>query len=273
MANGTVALLESFPFDSDFNDDYDDEGYPLYDRAVGARLLRKTLDKMFTTGVWPSPADNLKLSVGTGYTLNVSHGVGIIDGGIGGVFDDGGMDIVLCSEPPRGIVTYAVMLRLDDNDDARGIFVRVAETSGSTPDDPVIEGAVHELRLGYVTMPSGAESIQDGTVTDERGTSVCPYCSPFEDIDMSAVVDEARRQALRVVDSLGRYVDANIGLIASVLDETTAGYLSNRIHALENPTRLTPDQLRYYLGYTTVEPAGWQSDWKTYEQEVADAAE
>lgn len=50
------------------------------------------------------------------------------------------------------------------------------------------------------------------------------------------------------------------------------GYVKWETFASYRDTHLTPDQLRYYLGYTDTEPAGWQTDWKTYEQEVADAA-
>lgn len=84
--------------------------------------------------------------------------------------------------------------------------------------------------------------------------------------------EDYKDKAAQQLAALKTYIDTNKAAIDAALDGSALADVMRRLNALENQTHLTPDQLRYYLGYTDTEPAGWQTDWKTYEQEVADAA-
>ncbi len=229
----TVSLvrLESFTFDSKF-DGWDDQGYPVYDRAVGSAMFREALAKIFSSGVFPLPADGMRLVRGEGMALRVLPGAAVIDGGIGAVPPDGA-DLALGEAPLRGARTYAVFARLDDNDDRRSLYVRLAEAMGSEPPEPEsVDGVVRELRLGYLRMPSNATSAEDGELVDERGTAACPFAAPFEEIDVSFVLDEARRKADLELDRFMAILQANLGLIESALDGSAAGNLQVQINQL-----------------------------------------
>lgn len=230
--------LESFPFTSNVSG-YTDIGRPVYDRAVGSRILRGAFSKFFGTGIFPNPAENLKISrAESGLAIIVGMGYAIIDGGIGGVENEEGLYVKLADSAPTATTTYSVFCRLDDDFDKRSLYIRVSDSAGTVPSEPVVAGTVHELRLGYVTVPSGALSIDAATIVDERGTSVCQYAAPFESIDMSAVIEEARRQAGIELESLGSYIEANVGLVQSALDGTTAGYLQGQINEAVKKTDL-----------------------------------
>lgn len=224
--------LQSFPFTSVYND-YDEKGRPIYDRAVGSKMLRHAFAQFFSSGIFPQPSDNLMLRRGSGFDVVVSYGEAIIDGAFGGVDDVNGKAFTLMTEPPRGSKTYAFFVRLDDNFDKRSLYIRVAETAGSAPAEPeAVEGAVSELRLGYVTFPSNAASVEDATLVDERGLAVCPYAAPFEDIDVSHILDEVRRTAGMELDSFMRILSDNLSFIASAIDGTAAGNLQAQINQL-----------------------------------------
>ena len=66
----SLTRVDSFPFDSRA-DGYDADGYPVYDRAVGASLLRSTFAKFFSDGVFPSPGDALQIAKDYGRHIGV----------------------------------------------------------------------------------------------------------------------------------------------------------------------------------------------------------
>lgn len=269
-----LTRIESFPFDSRF-DGFDDEGYPVYDRAVGARMLRSAFAQFFADGVFGSDPGAFAIEAADGLSVTVAPGVAIINGAIGAVYEDAA-PVKLDDGPTVGTACYAVFLRYDGNDDHRSLYIRTERGdygADPAPPEPESGAEVRELRIGHVTVPSNSTDLSSATIVMEKGSAVCPYAAPFEEIDVAGVFDHVREQAGDELAAVADYVSSNIALVQSALDETTAGYLDGRVYALEHPTKLTPDQLRYYLGYTAEEPAGWQTDWKTYEQEVADAAE
>lgn len=233
-----IARLESFPFDSKA-DGYDADGYPVYDRAVGALLLRKTYEKFFTDGVFGTPADALQIAKGdSGLYITVKPGIFIIKGAMGGVIDDD-LSILLDTAAPQGNIAYGVMLHYDENDTAntgRSLSIRIVRGSASaSPQPPAPDQTspgICEYRLGYVTVPSGATDLSGATVTNEKGTSTCPYAAPFEEIDLSEVVEDARNQAQEVTDAFLVYAQQYYDLVASAIDDTTAGYLMEMINSI-----------------------------------------
>ena len=236
--------LESFPFDSKLSG-YDDYGYPVYDRAVGAGMLRVTLRQFFADGVFGSPADAWRIERGEGLAVTIRPGTAIIDGAVASLTEPA--TLKLADEPPKGIVTYAVMLRNDSNSEFRSLYLRVAESEpGMGAQGPESgDAAVTEYRLGYVTVPSVAEDLADAVVVNEKGTAACPYAAPFERIDVDDVLAGVREQAGDRYAEFMAYLDKNIAFIASAIDGDAAGHLSNRISALEAP--IDDDELARYM--------------------------
>lgn len=226
--------LESFPFDSD-PDGYDAYGYPVFDRAVSARTYRYSLEQFFTDGVFGTPANALQISKGTGLNVVIQPGIGIIRGGIGGVFDDPAT-LELDTAAPQGNVAYAIMLRCDDNDDKRSLYLHVEKGTADAnpiPPEPTVTDIIKDLRLGYVVVPSGATDLSSATVTNEKGQTVCPYAAPFEEIDVDGIVSDFRVSANEALSALLNYFDNYRGVVDSALDDTEAGYLQQQITAIQ----------------------------------------
>lgn len=269
MAEGILTRMESFPFDSRF-DGYDGDGYPVYDRAVGSLMLRETYKKFFTNGVFPSPGTALAITKGaSGLTVLVNPGIAIINGAMGGVVDNDPLELTLDTAAPQGNVCYAIMLRYDNTGDRRSLYFNVVKGEPQespvppTPDTTTPE--VYELRLGYITVLSGSTNVSEATVTNEKGTSVCPFAAPFVDLDMSYITEDAKQKAEEAmiyfrnvlqeawqdygqtamddINDLRAEINTYMGLIQSALDETTAGNLQNQINQLSEPQVLTNEEI------------------------------
>lgn len=264
-----MVRMQSFPFDSKA-DGYDADGYPVYDRAVGASLLRETYKKFFSNGVFPSPGDALRIEKGeSGLTVTVRPGIAIVNGSMGGIEGDDPLAITLDTAAPQGNTAYAIMLRYDNTDERRSLYFNVvkgdAAASPTPPDPDQSTPNVFELRLGYVVLQSNAENMSAATVVNEKGLAVCPYAAPFMEVDLSEIVSDAKAQAdeklaefNKSVDAdmsafsesinddmstftemvkqnlqeLADYIDKNKALVSSALDDTTAGYLQDQINEI-----------------------------------------
>lgn len=229
--------VESFPFDSTENG-YDTDGYPVYDRAVGARALRATFKEFFSDGVFPSDADALYVSKASGLNVYINPGVFIIRGAMGYVNANGNpLMVQLSATPAQGNTAYGIMLRYDENQDARCCSVRVVPgTPGANPQPPEPDKTspgICEYLLASVYVPTGEEDLTNATITNFRGTESCPFVAPFEKIDLSSVTNDARVSATEALDAFYAYIEQNKGLLDSALDDTTAGYLQQQITALQ----------------------------------------
>lgn len=229
--------VESFPFDSTENG-YDEDGYPVYDRAVGARSLRATFKEFFSDGVFPSDANALYVSKASGLNVYINPGVFIIRGAMGYVNASGNpLMVQLSATPPQGNTAYGIMLRYDENQDARCCSVRVVSgTPNADPQPPEPDKTspgICEYMLASVSVPSGATDLTNATITNYRGTESCPFAAPFEKIDLSSVTNDARVSANEALDAFYAYIEQNKGLLDSALDDTTAGYLQTQITAIQ----------------------------------------
>ena len=251
MATGNLTRLESYPFDSNPPTTYDDYGRPVYDRAVGARMLRYTYEQFFSDGVFGTPADALQIGkAGTGLAVTIQPGMFIINGSIGAVVGEP-ITLQLSSSAPQGVVKYAIMLRYDNNQAYRSLYFRVVagEAGGDVPAPETGTPEVKEYRLGYVTVPSGSTGMSGATVTNEKGTVVCPYSAPFEDIDLSEVVADAQNQANAALDQYLKYVKEYYDLVLSAVDGTTAGHLQEQIDELKSSGGIADAIDPNYLAY------------------------
>lgn len=236
MANDIIRV-ESFPFDSR-QSGYDSDGYPVYDRAVGAEVFRACLSRIFTDGVFGTPADALQIKKGdSGLTVTVNPGIFIIKGAMGGL--PSGSDplvLTLDESAPQGNTCYSIMLRLDDNEAYRSLYIRVVKGESAANPQPTYPDQtslnVMEYRLGYVIVPNGASDLDGATVVNEKGFEVCPYTAPFESIDVSEVLEDVDNQARDALSFLLQYFETYRGLLDSAIDGTTAEYLQQQINNL-----------------------------------------
>lgn len=232
-----MTRMESFPFDSKA-DGYDADGYPVYDRAVGASMLRATFEKFFTDGVFPTPGTALNIGkADTGLAVTVQPGIAIINGAMGGIEGEDPITLTLDTASPQGNVCYGIMLRYDNTGERRSLYFNVVRgDASSTPLPPAPDTTtpeVFELRLGYVTVPSNATNLSEATITNEKGLEVCPYAAPFEEIDMSTVTADAKASAQAALTALNQFIETNKEFVESAIDGTTAGHLQNQINSLQ----------------------------------------
>lgn len=229
----TLVRLDSFPFDSK-SDGYDDDGYPVYDRAVDAGMLRDTFKKFFTDGVFPNPANALQISKADGMQISISPGLFIINGAMGGIREKAKL-FTLIDGAAKGVINVSVMLRFDENDDQRACFIRIAASNpGESAPSPESGVGIKEYRLGTIAIPNGATDLSKATVKNEKGLATCPFAAPFENIDVDAIVSDFRVSANEGLADLVAFFDKNRELIQSALDETTAGHLQNQITELQS---------------------------------------
>lgn len=237
MALSGTTRVESFPFDSRA-DGYDSDGYPVYDRAVGAATLRMAFSKFFTGGVFGTPANALQIGrASSGLAVTVQPGAFIIDGAIGVVGSgDDPVTLTIDSAAPQGNTAYAIMLTLDDNEQSRSLYLRVVKGSAAAspqpPEPDRTTPGVYEYRLGYVTVASGQTDMTSAEVHNEKGSDVCPYANPFNEVDLSEVVSDARDSAQIALDTYLELVQSYYDLVESALDGTTANYLQQQINEL-----------------------------------------
>lgn len=231
-------MLESFPFDSDPDLTYDENGDPRYDRAVGAHVLRETFAKFFSSGVFPSPASSLRVTAAGGLRVTVEPGSCVINGAMGGLYEP--TVLTLDTAAPQGNVRYGVFLRFDNNRYEGGagqaIFLRVGK--GQPSADPVppepdrTTPGVYELRLASVLVKSGSASAAASGVADERGSDVCPFAAPFEEIDVSALFDQIRADGQEKLEWFQQVIDQYKGLLDSALGDSVAAELQRQITEL-----------------------------------------
>lgn len=227
--------LESLPFDSKAAG-YDDYGYPVYDRAVGAAMLRQTFAQFFTNGVFGTPAETFLITKGNGLSVNVAEGVAIINGAISSV-PEGGVSVKLTDETTTvGSYAYGIYLRYDENSDKRSCYIVVRKgEAGPNPTPPGPDRStpgIWELRLGYVVVPSGATDLGGATVTNEKGLEFCPFAAPFAEIDVSEILNEVKTASVEEYNDFVEQLDKYLELLKSALDESTAGNLQNQIDEL-----------------------------------------
>lgn len=215
-------LKTSWPFDSDPNVTYDDLGYPILDRAVGAETLQKTFDKFFSDGVFST--SDFRISAASGLSVSIQPGMCIINGGMAGWWDEPKV-VTLSATAPQWLTHYAIFLRYDNNDDMRGIYLRIdASAAGASVPEPVSAANVTELRIGYVTVPANATDLSGATFHNEVGTRFAPVTTPLFNIDPVPILEDLRERADEAYQA---YYD----LLISAVDGTTAGYLQAQIDA------------------------------------------
>lgn len=243
-----MTRMESFPFDSKA-DGYDTDGYPVYDRAVGSSMLRATYEQFFSNGVFGTPGNAFQIAKGaTGLTVTIQPGIAIINGAMGGIEGEDPLTLTLDTASPQGNVCYGIMLRYDATEEMRSLYFNVVRGDSATtptpPEPDTTTPLVYELRLGYVTVPSNATDLSAASVTNEKGSSVCPYAAPFEEIDLSELYNDAQTHAEQVTaqfdaqvdqqtQALQQKINANMSFIQAAIDGTMAGHLQNQIDAIQ----------------------------------------
>lgn len=158
--------MRSYPFTSQVT--YDDEGLPLYDRAVDSSFLRRVFAQYFSDGVFYKPTSALQVVADTGMQVAVEPGCCHIQGAIG-IEDSRRTLVVQAAESLDRIDT--VVARLDLSLAARDIDLYVVKgTAAASPQPPELtrDATVWELGLANLFVAKNTQTISRQRITDTR---------------------------------------------------------------------------------------------------------
>lgn len=218
-----------FPFDSHVT--YEEDGTPVYDRAISSEPLRNLLHKLFTDGILPDVSTNLQVVAGTGMNVVVKAGFAIVQGCLKLEENDRTLAIQASNATNDRIDT--VVLRLNSNDDQRYCDLYVREgTPATNPVRPnlVRSDSVYELGLADIFVTKTITSITQSKITDTRYEAErCGVISSLSEYDTTTIYKQVQADLKEFKDTEQAEFLAWYENIKNILDESTAGHLQNEI--------------------------------------------
>lgn len=153
------------------------------DRLYNAEQMSRYFENILSSGIFKRIENCLKVTAGTGMTLNVAAGGGLIDCHW---FRARAAETVTIPTAHAVLPRFDnVVARLDMSDSVRAITLMVvsgepAETP--TAPDPVRTASVYDLVLALVYVPAGASAIVESNLTDVRDNEwYCGYVQSLVD--------------------------------------------------------------------------------------------
>ena len=164
--------MQSYPFTSQVT--YDEQGLPLYDRAVDSEFLRAVFAAYFSDGIFYKPTSALQVVAGTGLQVQVNPGICHIRGAMGIETETRTLTLETAGTLPR---IDTVVARLDLSLAVRSIELYIVKgTPSSTPQRPALtrDATIWELGLADIAVAANASTITQSSITDTRlDTSRC----------------------------------------------------------------------------------------------------
>lgn len=159
--------MKSYPFTSK-KITYDEQGLPIYDRAVDSAFLRKVFSNYFSDGVFYKPANALQVVADTGMQVVVEPGVCHIRGAMG-IEESRRTMVVQAAEEMDRIDT--VVARLDLSVDVRSVDLYVLKgTAAESPQPPALtrDSTKWEIGLANLFVAKNVSTITQQRITDTR---------------------------------------------------------------------------------------------------------
>lgn len=236
--------MKSYPFTSEVT--YDDEGLPLYDRAVDSAFLRKVYAQYFSDGVFYKPTNSLQVVADTGMQVAVEPGACHIRGAIG-IEETRRTLVVQASEELDRIDT--VVARLDDTRAVRNIDLYVVKgTAAVSPQPPALtrDATVWEIGLGNLFVAKNTQTITQQRITDTRlDTDRCGIVvTPVGDFDTAPYF--AQLQA--AISQHQTDAEAQIAALQAAI-EAVEGNSAWMMKALYDPENKGAELMRHPIGY------------------------
>ena len=158
--------MQSYPFTSQVT--YDEQGLPLYDRAVDSEFLRSVFAAYFSDGIFYKPTNALQVVAGTGMQVQVNPGTCHIRGAIGIETYTRTLAVEAAGTSPR---IDTVVARLDLSLAVRSIELYILKgTPSSTPQRPALtrDATIWELGLADIAVAANSSTITQTSITDTR---------------------------------------------------------------------------------------------------------
>lgn len=139
------------------------------DRVYSAEDIRKPYNSVYSKGIKPeadgTAGEMLKVTATGGMGISVAKG----EANLGAWFENKGAFGITLDNATSAVRYDAVIIRNDDNDDARlpSIYIK-SLSSVPTVNNLTRNEKVYEICVAYVTVPALATSISDANITDTR---------------------------------------------------------------------------------------------------------
>lgn len=209
--------MQSYPFTSK-KVGYDEDGMPLYDRAVDSEFLRKVYACYFSDGVFYDQSDRLQVVADTGMQVKVSPGCVHIQGAIG-IEPNQRTLVVQAADDQDRIDT--VVARLDLSLDVRSIDLYIVKgTPAESPQAPAMtrDSTTWELGLANLFVAKNVSTISQQRITDTRlDTARCgqvgaPVQPPFDTeayfTQLEAAIRAHQEDAEAQIEQLRKAIEA-----------------------------------------------------------------
>lgn len=225
---------------------FEQDGTPVYDRAISAAPFRKLFKSLFSDGVLPNPSTNLQVTSGNGLNVIVQPGFAMCNG------------CLKLEEQRRTLavqasdITYdridTVVMRLDDNDSKRICDLYVVQGVPSrNPVRPVLkrDGSVWELGLADLYVVKNSTDLSNQRITDTRYESArCGVISSISQFDTTTLYNQI------VADLAGFKKNEQAEFlkwfenIKEQLSTDQAGHLQNQIDSINRDITLTDPEVQ-----------------------------
>lgn len=209
------------------------------DRRYDARQISRYLGSLISSGVLPDPSTNLQVMEGDGMAVQVSPGKAFLD--CYWMENDSMYTVILDDADMVLDRIDAVIMRLDENDDARSIDITVKKgMPSSTPQAPGMERGdkVKEYCLAAVTVrkmkEDGTQAITQADITDTRAdTDVCGWVTGLIDqVDTHTLFLQWQDAYQRFYAESSAEFDAWMEEMESQLGDSVVGALMTAIENL-----------------------------------------
>ena len=215
--------MYSYPFESQ---NTGTDAAPIYDRAITAEMERQFNKLRYTNGVFNTPATSLQVTAKGGMQVTVSPGGCHIEGAL--AYEASDRTITVDPASSAGNRIDRVICRFSTSLSDRNIEIEIISgTVATTPLVPEIttEPNYYEIVLADIYVAKNAAEITNADITDQRANSeLCGFVVPAIPTPLNLDALYQQYQA-----SLDQYLD----LVASALDETTAGNLQGQLTAVK----------------------------------------
>ena len=257
-----------YPFTSRVT--YDEQGLPLYDRAVDSAFLRDFYKAYWSDGIFYDPTTNFQVTAaGTGMALQVAPGKAQIQGAF--AIESAVQSLSVAAADTTNNRIDTVVLRLDLSLDKRNIALAVLKgTPAADPVAPALtrNGTVWELGLANITVNKNVSSLTQLDITDTRlDTQRCGVVAQtIGELDTSAYFLQSKAALEQIQKELS---DLNAGSATMLKDEydldrtvLTAGGIKAYTAAQLQPVQTSlgglaadVDNLKYVL--VSLPASGW----------------
>lgn len=246
----------AFPFDSHISS-YDDNGYPIYDRASTSEEFAKLFECLLRDGVFDS--NMCQVLAGSGLTATVGTGGMMIQGRFGYITEAETVTFEAASNQKR---IDTVVLRRDLSSSVNNIVCAVVKgTPGSNPSAPTLtrDGTIWELGIANVTIPANSSVISQSNINDTRlNNSRCGLVAAImTDINTTTLYNQIQSDLAQFKAVQEADFEEWFETLQTQLDGDVAASLQSQL------TLLDQNKLEGTAKTATLSSSGWSSGTQT----------